>query len=130
MLDRARCAHGKKPQWGTHMTLKIRLIIALGMLTTIIVSLMGASYLMLSTSRGYTDMLVSDHLRPVTNLKSVADAYAVAIVDNVHKARAGTVTWDEAVKVLADAEQLIEQSWSQSPTQNSMSHCNALRCVW
>ncbi len=113
MLDSARCAHGKKPQWGTHMTLKIRLIIALGMLTTIIVSLMGASYLMLSTSRGYTDMLVSDHLRPVTNLKSVADAYAVAIVDNVHKARAGTVTWDEAVKVLADAEQLIEQSWSQ-----------------
>ncbi len=93
----------KNRSGGRYMTLKTRLIIALGLLTTIIVSLIGAGYLMLSTSRGYTDMLVSDHLRPVTNLKNVADAYAVAIVDNVHKARAGTVSWDEAVKVLADA---------------------------
>jgi len=94
------------------MTLKIRLIVALGLLTAIIVGLMGSGYLMLSTSRGYTDMLVSDHLRPVTNLKTVADAYAVAIVDNVHKARAGTVGWDEAIRVFDDAEQLIEESWS------------------
>jgi methyl-accepting chemotaxis protein len=95
------------------MTLKTRLVTSLGLLTTIIIGLIGAGYFTLMTMRGYTDMLVSDHLKPVANLKSVADAYAVSIVDNVHKVRAGNIGWDDAVAVLAEAERLIKAKWSE-----------------
>jgi methyl-accepting chemotaxis protein len=93
------------------MTLKTRLIISLGLLTAIIVSLIGAGYYTLSVMKADTEMLVSDHLRPVTNLKNIADAYAVAIVDNVHKTRAGTVSWDQSLKVMSDAEEMIATNW-------------------
>jgi methyl-accepting chemotaxis protein len=62
--------------------------------------------------RDSTGMLLSDHLRPVTNLKTVADAYAVAIVDNVHKTRDGTIGWEESLKVFSEAEQIINTDWS------------------
>ena len=94
------------------MTLKTRLIISLGLLTAIIGGLIGAGYVTLSMMRANTDMLVSDHLRPVTRLKNIADAYAVAIVDNVHKTRAGTVGWDESLEIMSGAEQLIVESWA------------------
>jgi methyl-accepting chemotaxis protein len=94
------------------MTLKTRLIISLGLLTAIIVSLIGTGYYTLAVMKANTNMLVSDHLKPVTSLKNVADAYAVAIVDNVHKTRAGTVGWEESLKIMSDAEKMIATSWN------------------
>jgi len=94
------------------VTLKTRLIISIGLLTAIIIGLIGAGYGTLGMMRENTAMLVSDHLRPTGDLKVVADAYAVAIVDNVHKTRAGTRNWEDSLKVLTDAEQLIADKWS------------------
>lgn len=94
------------------MTLKTRLSISLGMLTAVIAALIGAGCFSLMVMRANTNMLVNDHMRPISNLKIIADAYAVAIVDNVHKTRAGTVSWEQSAQVMADAQSQIEQLWT------------------
>lgn len=94
------------------MTLKARLIISLGLLTAVIIGLIAAGYMSMQVMRGNTDMLVNDHLKPISNLKVIADAYAVAIVDNVHKTRAGTVSWEESASVMDEATTLIDRLWT------------------
>ena len=116
------------------MTLKTRLTISLGLLTTIIIGLIAGGYFTLSVMRGYTDMLVTDHLQPTRNLKLVADAYAVAIVDNVHKTRAGTVDWPQSLKVLTEAEQLIDTTWSaelnrSKPAEDDAAQANVVAAI-
>lgn len=95
------------------MTLKTRLIISLGLLTAIIIGLIVAGYVTLNIMSGTTRMLVDEHIGPIRNLKTVADAYAVAIVDNVHKTRAGTVSWPDAMAEMKGAEAVIAASWSE-----------------
>jgi methyl-accepting chemotaxis protein len=47
----------------------------------------------------------------LTQLKKVADAYAVNIVDTSHKARNGGLTLNEAVKSYEDAIKMIDDNW-------------------
>ncbi len=55
--------------------------------------------------------LYGDRLKPVSQLKAVADAYAVNIVDATHKYRAGVFDEAQLRQNFADAQQTIKQSW-------------------
>ncbi len=94
------------------MTLKARLIISLSLLTAVIVCLIGAGYVTITMMSANTNMLVTDHIRPIRDLKMVADAYAVAIVDNVHKTRAGAIGWDASRAAMMKAQDVISATWA------------------
>ncbi|MEJ1157836.1 methyl-accepting chemotaxis protein [Prosthecomicrobium sp. N25] len=54
----------------------------------------------------------ADRVVPLRDLKQVSDAYAVALVDNAHKMRAGTVPFETGAKVMADALGTAERLWA------------------
>lgn len=95
------------------MTLKIRLTLAFSMLAMLIVALTVSNFITVRHAREFSQMLVNAHIAPMRDLKVLADEYAVAIVDNVHKIRSGAVDWDAAATVMASAEASIARSWAQ-----------------
>jgi methyl-accepting chemotaxis protein len=57
------------------------------------------------------DSLYQDRVIPLQQLKTVADAYAVTIVDNLHKYRAGLLSHAETAALLTKAEQDASRVW-------------------
>ncbi len=55
----------------------------------------------------------ADRVVPLRDLKRVADLYAVNIVDTAHKARAGSVSREDAVRNVEAAEKEIADIWRQ-----------------
>lgn len=53
-----------------------------------------------------------EHVKPLTTLDSISDAYAVTIVDTTHKVAAGAMTPDEGESSVIKAAELIHKSWS------------------
>jgi methyl-accepting chemotaxis protein len=58
-----------------------------------------------------TKTMYEDRVVCLRQLKVVADAYAVDIVDTAHKVRAGTVSWDEGVRRVDAARASIGETW-------------------
>jgi methyl-accepting chemotaxis protein/methyl-accepting chemotaxis protein-1 (serine sensor receptor) len=54
---------------------------------------------------------LKNHLTPLRDLKTISDLYAVNVVDTVHKTRAGTVSFDEAIKRISDARSQSAPLW-------------------
>ncbi|WP_395815484.1 methyl-accepting chemotaxis protein [Devosia sp.] len=71
----------------------------------------GMGYFGMSQMAGDMQSINDDRVVPLQQLKLVADAYAVNIVDTAHKVRAGTLTWDQAQASVADAKQIITSNW-------------------
>jgi methyl-accepting chemotaxis protein len=53
-----------------------------------------------------------DRVVPLTRLKKVSDMYAVNIVDLSHKIRSKQFDWDDAMRGLKSAQQLIATEWN------------------
>jgi methyl-accepting chemotaxis protein/methyl-accepting chemotaxis protein-1 (serine sensor receptor) len=67
-----------------------------------------------STRQQSQDMLglYNDRIVPLAQLKTVADLYAVNIVDAAHKAAAGAMTPQEAMAAIAQARTGIDTEWN------------------
>jgi len=85
----------------------IQLISSLG------IALLVGSMGYFGMSRMAADMISinDDRVVPLQQLKLVADAYAVNIVDTTHKLRGGTLTWDQATASVSDAKRVITDNW-------------------
>ena len=57
------------------------------------------------------DTVYNDRVVPLRDLKVIADMYAVNIVDTVHKARNGGLTYAQAVKNIDTANTTIKTKW-------------------
>jgi methyl-accepting chemotaxis protein len=57
------------------------------------------------------DSLYQDRVKPLQQIKTVSDAYAVTVVDTLHKHRAGLVSADAASSQLQQASTVASQSW-------------------
>jgi methyl-accepting chemotaxis protein len=59
-----------------------------------------------------TNTIYADRVVPLQQLKIVADAYAVSIVDNAHKVRAGTVSYADGAATIRKARTVIDSAWT------------------
>ncbi|HEX5394507.1 MAG TPA: methyl-accepting chemotaxis protein [Rhodocyclaceae bacterium] len=57
------------------------------------------------------DSVYRDRVVALRDLKVIADMYAVNIVDTAHKARNGGITYQQALKNVAEAEGTLKKSW-------------------
>ena len=69
-------------------------------------------WLALSRSSAQQTETYEDDVKPMAMLKSVADAYAVNIVDTAHKARNGNIAWDVARARVAEANGIVQKNWT------------------
>ncbi|WP_246262009.1 methyl-accepting chemotaxis protein [Azoarcus taiwanensis] len=70
----------------------------------------GGLYGMKNTLQGLNDVYL-DRVIPLRDLKIIADEYAVAVVDAVHKTSDGQMTPAEAAQRMRQAQRTIEQTW-------------------
>ncbi|MBU1307315.1 MAG: MCP four helix bundle domain-containing protein, partial [Alphaproteobacteria bacterium] len=94
------------------MSIKAKLFASLAVLSAVVCILVTAGYATLATVDAKISSIVADRVVPLSQLKLVADQYAVLIVDNAHKVRAGTFSFEEGAANMAAAEQLIAEQWA------------------
>ena len=73
--------------------------------------LSGLSVYAMAELHAGTRSIYADRVVPLRQLKVVADAYAVSIVDNVHKVRAGALPADQALASIQSARRTIDSAW-------------------
>ena len=93
------------------ITIRQRLLVLVAFLALALV-LIGALALrnMSAAVRGLETVYL-DRVVPLKDLKAIADAYAVSIVDLSHKTRNGNVDWEEAEARVATARKDIDKLW-------------------
>lgn len=93
------------------LTIRARLLVLVGAMLfgCIAIGIMGLSALEHSVAGLNTVYL--DRVVPLRDLKTIADLYAVKIVDTSHKARSGHMTYAQAEREVKDAERDIDTLW-------------------
>ena len=93
------------------MTIKSRLLTCLFLIALSMVVMIVTAFNAMNSISKRTESIVADRLVPVAQLKTVADMYAVNIVDTAHKVRSGALDWNAGAKAVADALMTIEAKW-------------------
>jgi methyl-accepting chemotaxis protein len=93
------------------MSLRLRLIImsALGIIAVLITSLIGLNGIYQANQT--MNSIYQDRVVPLRDLKSVADLYAVNIVDTSHKVRNGSLDAEKGIALINTAEAGINRDW-------------------
>jgi len=94
------------------MTIRLKLIASIALLAVLLLISGGTAFLALQSVSERTRTIVVDRVEPMTHLKTVADMYAVNIVDTAHKVRSGALDWAEGEKALRVAIDAIDRSWT------------------
>mgnify|MGYP001762229660 CR=1 FL=1 len=93
-------------------TISIRLILAFSVPLLLLVILGSQSYFSVRAMHKHIDTLYDERIVPLTELKLIADAYAVNVIDAVNKANAGVFTAEQAVQELQKAQLIIKEQWA------------------
>ncbi len=88
---------------------KLTLLTGIAALSLLIIGLLGV--LKLSEVNQGLETVYNDRVVPLNQLKAIADAYAVNIVDTTHKTRNGNIGFDECAKSIRDAKAIVEDNW-------------------
>jgi methyl-accepting chemotaxis protein len=94
------------------MTIKTKLISCIAILAFFIASLIASAFLITGSISASLKTVVEDRLVPTKQLKSIADFYAVNIVDTAHKVRNGSMDWAEGETSIQTALSSIDSLWA------------------
>jgi len=92
-------------------TLKAKLLSALVLLLIVTIMVASSGWYASRTAIGALSTVFVDRVKPLRDLKAVADLYAVNIVDTAHKVRNGNLQWPQGLKSVDEASQGIAKSW-------------------
>lgn len=97
----------------SHLSIRTKLILSsllplISIAIIIFVSMAGLKKADLGVGRIYEDRVI-----PLEDLKSIADNYAVFVIDAVNKANVGIMTAPEALKGIQQARREIAQKWQK-----------------
>jgi methyl-accepting chemotaxis protein len=93
------------------MTIRTRLILATALLALAIVGASAAGWISGGIAGDGMRSVYVDRVVPMRDLKSVADAYAVNIVDTAHKVRNGNIDWAAGAKNVQKARADLAKAW-------------------
>jgi methyl-accepting chemotaxis protein len=92
-------------------SIKAKLLTALLLLFTVLPAIGGAGWYAAKIANDGLSTVYSDRVRPLGDLKAVADMYAVNIVDTSHKVRNGNLQWSDGQKAVEEASAKIKKHW-------------------
>ncbi|MBK5567043.1 methyl-accepting chemotaxis protein [Ensifer sp. SSB1] len=93
------------------MTIKARLLLCLSLLAVAMLVMIVMAFNAMTSISKRTESIVADRLLPVAQLDTVADMYAVEIVDTTHKMRSGALGWTEGKDKISAALDTIDEEW-------------------
>ncbi|MGN6374740.1 MAG: HAMP domain-containing methyl-accepting chemotaxis protein [Sphingomonas sp.] len=92
-------------------TIRAKLLFCLALFAVAFCAIGGTLAWSIRTSSAGFATLLNDRVVPLRDLKAVADAYAVEIVDASHKARNGNFTMAEAARHVAEGRAVAAEHW-------------------
>jgi methyl-accepting chemotaxis protein len=95
------------------MTIRAKLLACISLLTATIVAISAFSFYVMNEQSKLANTIVADRVIPMEQLKVIADAYAVDIVDAVHKVRSGAFSFEQGQKSVDAAMGKIESKWGE-----------------
>ncbi|MCY1322605.1 Methyl-accepting chemotaxis protein (MCP) signaling domain protein [compost metagenome] len=93
------------------MTIKARLLVCLSLLAVAMLVMIVTAFNAMTSISKRTESIVADRLLPVAQLDTVADMYAVEIVDTTHKMRSGALGWADGKEKINAALATIDEQW-------------------
>ncbi len=90
---------------------KRRMVMISALPVIILLAVTIVSETMLSRVNEGVDRIYHDRVIPLDQLKHIADAYAVGVIDGVNKANAGIYSKGELLQEIASAEETIDEHW-------------------
>jgi len=105
---------------------KLIVLIIISFISLLIIGVMGI--IKLAAVENGLNTVYNDRVVPLEQLKIIADAYAVNIVDTAHKTRNGNISFEDCAKNIKDAESTIDKNWkaymatSLTPEEEKLAH--------
>jgi methyl-accepting chemotaxis protein len=93
------------------MMIRTRLIAAMVLLAAAIAAASASGWISGSIAGAGMRTVYLDRVIPLRDLKTIADAYAVDVVDTAHKVRNGNIDWAAGVKSVEEARKTIANTW-------------------
>jgi methyl-accepting chemotaxis protein len=94
-----------------NLSIRSRLFLLVGVLLALLLASAVLAVNRARQSNAVLGTIYNDRVVPLKQLKAIADAYAVNIVDTTHKTRDGALTAAQGLKAIDDARGVIEQQW-------------------
>ena len=85
-----------------NLSVKHRLYALMGASASLLLVFGIAAILGMGSSVDALNRMYLDRVVPLQSLKTVADDYAVLVVDTSHEVRNGNITWEEGLALLAE----------------------------
>ena len=95
-----------------NLKIKTRLIAIFAMVFVVIAIVGAVGITGMNKTKEGLESVVNGRVLPFNQLRAVADAYAVSIIDATNKANAGVFTAEEARDSISGAQQTIKESWA------------------
>ncbi len=92
-------------------SIRSKLMSSLGLLCCAITVMACAGYFAAKSSQDDLQTVFLDRVKPLRDLKIVADFYAVNIVDASHKVRNSGMSWDDGIAAITQAKGGIIEHW-------------------
>ena len=93
------------------LTVKARLALLSAVLCVFMVIIGIAGLRGITSSNAGLETVYNDRVVPLQQLKAIADAYAVAVIDAINKANAGLLSAEEAASGMSAANLTIADNW-------------------
>lgn len=90
---------------------KLMLLLVVPIISLVIVSVMMLNQL--SNTEAGVERIYNDRVVPLEDLKTIADSYAVSVIDAINKANAGLITVEKAGEGIKVSEVLIKDLWGK-----------------
>jgi len=94
------------------LTVRARLLLLAVVPLLVLIVVIGMALSNASKLNASFDELFGDRMQPISQLKVVSDAYAVAMVDALHKYRAEVFDENQLRKAFSEARQRGDQAWA------------------
>jgi len=101
------------------MKISHKLILILSTLSLSLLVISAFSWNGFKKQHASIQTIYEDRVIPLRDLKVIADAYAVSIIDLTNKTNAGLVSAENASKELLTAQRLIEEKWKKYTATNT-----------
>jgi methyl-accepting chemotaxis protein len=93
-------------------TISFRLSFSVVSLALIALLAALASIFVIRNTEQSMQTVLADRVIPLRDLKTISDAYAIDVVDNTHKVRGGTLSYDLAQDRLTASTRIVSERWT------------------
>lgn len=93
------------------MKISHKLVAILTLLCLFLLIMSSTAWVTFRAQHASIETIYKDRVIPLRDLKEIADAYAVSIIDIVNKTNAGLTTAEVALLEVNNAKQIIENNW-------------------